>query len=126
AYGAAYDPINDTIWFNAYCGPATGASPCIATGTTTPGTWLFEWDPNTGALTGREINMQDLGYAPAGWTGWIPGGLGSFMNGDQLVFSVLNQAAPRDFGTLVLGDGTDGCPGGGPVCYADCDGSTTL
>src|SRR5690606_21622652 len=54
AYGAAYDPINDTIWFNAYCGPATGASPCIATGTTTPGTWLFEWDPNTGALTGRE------------------------------------------------------------------------
>jgi hypothetical protein len=126
AYGAAYDPINDTIWFNAYCGPV-GASPCIATGVTTPGTWLFEWDPDTGELTGRTVDMQNLVYGPPGFVGWIPGGMDIRMNGDQVVFVIANQGSPQDFATIVLGDGTDGCPGGGVVeCYADCDGSETL
>jgi hypothetical protein len=121
AYGAAYDPINDTIWFNASC-------PGCPTGTPPPGpnSHLVEWDPNTGAATGRTIDTTSLALAPPGQIGWIVGGLGSYMVGDQLVFVALYQGNPIDFTTVFLGDGTGGCPGGGPVCYADCDDSGTL
>ncbi|MFG0283285.1 MAG: GC-type dockerin domain-anchored protein [Phycisphaerales bacterium JB039] len=119
AYGAAYDPLNDTIWFNAYCG-----DPCIAAGN---GTTLFEWDPDLGDVTGRIIDMQDPKYAPDRYRTWIPGGLDAWVEGDQLVFVAHNQGDPRDFAIVLLGDGTGGCPELCPTdCYADCDESGSL
>ncbi|MFG0286404.1 MAG: hypothetical protein ACF8R7_18475, partial [Phycisphaerales bacterium JB039] len=121
AYGAAYDPIAETIWFNASCAGCP-------TGATGPNGELVEWDPGTGSLTGRSILVTDDVYTPGGWTGWIVGGLDIRLNGDQIVFVALYQGAPGDFASILLGDGTDGCPtpdcGGG--CYPDCDESGGL
>jgi hypothetical protein len=112
-YGAAFDPVSGTIWFNAHC-----EFFCEILYSR-----LLEWNPGAGALTGREITIGEPGYALPGARGWTSGGLDVVLNGDQVVFVTLQQGSPVDFVSLVLGDGTDGCP---DVCYPDCDASGEL
>ena len=109
-YGAGYDPVAQTVWLWAYIDTSLG--------TTAPNTRAVEWDPDTGALTGREFD--GVGSAPAGTTYHIPGGFDIDTVGDCTYAVAMNQG-DVDFVSFweIAGD----CAGG---CRADIDGDGVL
>jgi hypothetical protein len=114
-YGAGYDPVAQTVWLWAYIDTALG--------TTAPNTKAVEWDPDTGALTGREFD--GVGSTPPGVTYHIPGGMDIETVGDCTYAIAMNQGGidtvSLDFVSYweIAGD----CAGG---CRADIDGDGVL
>jgi len=124
AYGAGFDPVNGTIWFNAYIDPSLPA--------TTGGfnTRLVEWDPTTRALTGREFDTE--GSSPSATTVYhIPGGMDIHTEGDCTYAIAMNQggedtgaADPTNLDFVSFWEIAGDCGGGG--CRADIDGDGVL
>ena len=122
AYGAAYDDVNNTVWFYAYIDTAAG--------TTIPNTRFVEWDPATRAVTGREFDA--VGSSPSATIVYhLPGGADIHTEGDCTYAIAMNQGGDDDGagGTVdldfvsfweIAGD----CGGGG--CRADLDGDGVL
>ncbi|MEQ8316281.1 MAG: GC-type dockerin domain-anchored protein [Phycisphaerales bacterium] len=122
AYGAAYDAVNDTVWFYSYID--------VAAGTTIPNTRAVEWDPDTQVLTGREFDA--VGSSPSATIVYhLPGGFDIHTEGDCTYAIAMNQGGDDDGlgGTVdldfvsfweIAGD----CAGGG--CRADLDGDGEL
>ncbi|MFI4917282.1 MAG: GC-type dockerin domain-anchored protein [Phycisphaerales bacterium JB060] len=124
AYGAAFDPVNGTVWFNAYIDTALG--------TTAPNTRLVEWDPATRALTGREFDTE--GSSPSSTIVYhIPGGLDIHTEGDCTYAIAMNQggedtgaADPTDIDFVNFWEIAGDCGGGGCRVDLDGDGELTL
>ncbi|UYV13917.1 MAG: hypothetical protein NCW75_06415 [Phycisphaera sp.] len=115
AYGAAYDQVNQTVWFHAYRTGTTGSSDA-------PKTRLVEWDPATRDVTGREFDTDAVGGDPL--IGYIPGGADIESDGTNVTAIVLAQGDPYDFVQryAIIGDGSP-C---GSDCRADIDGDGAL
>jgi len=117
AYGAAWDPVNQTIWFNVYIDTGPG--------TDIPNTRMVEFDPVAGEATGREF--ETTSNFPDDTVGFIPGGMDIFADGDDVTAVVLHQANPSPPGDFVSfwaieGDGSPCSPG----CRPDLDGDGEL
>ncbi|MEO1009545.1 MAG: GC-type dockerin domain-anchored protein [Planctomycetota bacterium] len=117
-YGAGYDPVNGTVWFNDYIDLTV--DPLVSI----PNVRAQEWDPDTGALTGRIF--EAISSSPDGTVGFIPGGMDVISDGTTVTAIFMNQADPNDFVQAFAIEG-DGVP-----CDADCradidgDGSLTI
>ena len=115
AYGAAYDPVAQTVWFHGYREGAGGGSDA-------PKTRIAEWDPATGALTGQSLDTDPAGDTM--FVGYIAGGMDIRVDGDDAVAITLSQGDPFDFiqEFAITGDGSP-CDTG---CRADIDGDGAL
>ncbi len=119
-YGAAYDPVNDTVWLPAYID--------VGAGTTIPNTRLVERDPDTGFETGREF--EAVGAALPDTTYHIPGGADIRTDGDCTFFVLMNQGGFVDAGGTTVSQDfvnfwelTGTCASD---CVADLDGDGSL
>ena len=115
AYGAAYDPTTQTVWFHGYRAGTTGAADA-------PKTRIAEWDPATGDLTGNEFDTDPAGDTV--FVGYIAGGMDIIVDGSDVTAVTLSQGDPFDFAQAfaLAGDG-EPCGGG---CRADIDGDGVL
>jgi hypothetical protein len=123
AYGAAYDPTTQTVWFHDYRIGASGS--CDA-----PATRLVEWDPATGDYTGAAFDTDPAGDT-SGFFCYIAGGLDIEVNGSDVTAIALSQAVAADQTTSVdfvqrVAITGDGVPCGGDPCRADLDGDGVL
>jgi len=115
SYGAAYDPVNQTVWFHGYREGLGG-------GADAPKTRIAEWDPATGEVTGQSFDTD-----PAGDTvfiGYIAGGMDIRVDGDDSIAITFGQGDPFDYVQefALTGDGAP-CDAG---CRADFDGDGEL
>ena len=115
AYGAAYDPINQTVWFHGYRAGLGG-------GADAPKTRIAEWDPATGDLTGFEFDTDPA--SDETFVGYIAGGMDIEVDGSDITAITLGQGDPFDYiqRFAIAGDGVP-CDTG---CRADIDGDGSL
>ncbi|MEQ8845912.1 MAG: GC-type dockerin domain-anchored protein [Phycisphaerales bacterium] len=115
AYGAAYDPTTETVWFHGYRAGLGG-------GADAPKTRIAEWDPATGTSTGQTVDTDPAG--DVAWVGYLAGGMDIRVDGSDVIAICLGQGDPFDYiqEFAINGDGSP-CGGG---CRVDIDGDGAL